>query len=154
MGQTVTREFLESFYRARLSRIPARIEPFIDDAVDWLITGPIELLQFCGQRRGKAEVLDTITRVMPTIMHVAKVELESVLIEDERAATFSRLTGVLTGTGRTISYHQAQFMKFRDGKIVEYRAILDSFNAAEQMIGHPIEVTGAHHDYEGDRIAI
>lgn len=154
MGQTLTREFIESFYRARLSRDAARIDPYIDDAVDWLITGPIELLQFCGQRHGKAEVLDTITRVMPSIMHVAKVELESVLIEDERAATFSRLTGILTGTRRVISYHQAQFMKFRDGKIVEYRAILDSFNAAEQMIGHPIEVAGAQRDYEGDLIAI
>ena len=155
MAQSLTREFIESFYRARLSRDPVRIDPYIDDNVDWLITGPIELLQFCGQRRNKAEVIDTLTRVMPAIMHVAKVELESMLIERDRAATFSRLTGVLAGTGRVISYQQAQFMKFRDSKIVEYRAILDSFNAAEQMIGHPIEVAGTLHNYvDGERIAI
>src|SRR5688500_16422177 len=113
MAHALTREFIESFYRARLSRDPARIGPFIDDHVDWLITGPIELLQFCGQRCNKAEVVDTITRVMPAIMHVAKVELESMLIDRDRAATFNRLTGVLAGTGRIISYQQAQFMKFR-----------------------------------------
>jgi ketosteroid isomerase-like protein len=155
MGQTITREFVESFYRARLSRDPSRIEPFLDDHVDWLITGPFELLQFCGQRRGKAEVLDTIVRVMPSIMHVTKVELDSLVIENDRAATFSRLTGVLTGNGRTISYHQAQFLQFRDGKIVEYRAIIDSFDAAEQMIGRPFALLDARHVIDGDeRVAV
>ncbi len=155
MAQALTREFIEDFYRARLSRDAARIDPYLDDDVDWLITGPIELLQFCGQRRGKAEVLNTIVRVMPTIMHVSKVELESLLIERDRAATFSRLTGVLSGTGRVISYHQAQFMRFHDGKIVEYRCLIDSFDAAEQMIGHPIALSDTPLSIEtGDRIAV
>ena len=155
MAQTITRDFVESFYRARLSRDPARIEPFLDDNVNWLITGPIELLQFCGQRQGKTQVLDTIVRVMPSIMHVSKVELEALLIDRDRAATFSRLTGVLSGTGRVISYHQAQFMQFRNSKIVEYRCLIDSFDAAEQMMGHPISLSDRRPAIEnGDRIAV
>jgi ketosteroid isomerase-like protein len=155
MAQTLTREFIEEFYRARLSRDPMRIEPYLDDNVDWLITGPIELLQFCGQRRGKAEVLDTIVRLMPSVMHVAKVELETLLIERDRAATFNRLTGIQSGTGRIISYCQAQFMHFRNGKIIEYRCIIDSFDAAEQMIGHPIELAAAQRTAPvGDRVAV
>jgi hypothetical protein len=59
-----------------------------------------------------------------------------------------------TSTGRTITYNQAQFLRFRNGKIFEYRGIIDRFNAAEQLIGHPIEVGSAPHNYEGDRIAI
>jgi ketosteroid isomerase-like protein len=86
-------------------------------------------------------VLDTIVRLMPSIMHVAKVELETLLIDRDRAATFNRLTGIQSGTGRTISYCQAQFMHFRNGKIFEYRCIIDSFDAAEQMIGHPLDLT-------------
>jgi ketosteroid isomerase-like protein len=155
MSQAVTREFVEDFYRARLSRDPAQIEPFLHDNVDWLITGPIELLQFCGQRRSKAEVLDTLVRVMPSIMHVTKVDLESLLIDGDHAATFSRLTGKLCGTGRIISYHQAQFLQFADRRIVHYRAIIDSFDAAEQMIGHPIALTNTPRlTLHGDRIAV
>ena len=155
MAQTLTREFVEEFYRARLSRDPGRIEPFLDDNVDWLITGPVELLHFCGQRHGKAQVLDTLVRVMPSIMRVSKVELESLLIDRERAATFNRLTGVLCGTGRIISYHQAQFLLFRHRKIVEYRAIIDSFDAAEQVIGHPIELSGTRlSSPDGKRVAV
>ena len=155
MPQSITRDYVESFYRARLSRDPARIEPFLDDDVDWLIAGPVELLQFCGQRRGKAQVLDTIVRVMPSIMHVSKVELEALLVDRDRVATFSRLTGVLPGSGRIISYHQAQFMRFRDGKIFEYRSLIDSFDAAEQMMGHPIELSDPPRQVDaGDRIAV
>lgn len=155
MAQSLTRDFIEGFYRARLSRDPKRIEPYLDDNVDWLITGPIELLQFCGQRRGKAEVLDTIVRLLPSIMHVAKVELETLLIDRDRAATFNRLTGIQSSTGRTISYCQAQFMHFRNGKIIEYRCIIDSFDAAEQMIGHPIELSAAPCTTRvGDRVAL
>ena len=155
MAQPLTREFIESFYRARLSRDAERVGPYLDDNVDWLITGPIELLQFCGQRRGKAQVLDIIVRVMPSIMHVSKVELEALLIDGDRAATFSRLTGVLCGTGRIISYHQAQFLQFRNQKIVEYRAIIDSFDAAEQMMGHPIALSDTPLGFDsGERIAV
>ena len=155
MGQTITREFVEDFYRARLARDPERIAPYLDDNVNWLITGPIELLQFCGHRQGKAEVLHTITRVMPTIMHVSKVELEALLIDRERAATFNRLTGVLCGTGRIISYHQAQFMLFRNSKMIEYRCLIDSFDAAEQMMGHPIALSDTPRVFEdADRIAV
>src|SRR5687767_14690559 len=138
MSQILTREFVEEFYRARLSRDPRRIEPFLDDNVDWLITGPVELLHLCGQRHGKAEVLDSITR---SGLEVSKVELASLLVDQDRAASFSRLIAVQPSTGRTISYHQAQFMQFRDGKIIEYRGIIDSFDAAQQMIGHPLDLT-------------
>jgi hypothetical protein len=140
MMQALTREFIEDFYRARLSRDPEVLEPFIDDQVDWLINGPIELLPYCGQRLGKAEVIETVTRIMPSIMHVNKIDLQTLLIDRQRAATFNRLTGVLIANNRVISYHQAQFMTFRNGKIVLYRSIIDSFDAAEQMIGHPIDL--------------
>jgi len=46
-------------------------------------------------------------------------------------------------------------MKFRDGKLVECRAIIDSFNAAEQMIGHPIDLSDQPRILDiGDRIAV
>jgi ketosteroid isomerase-like protein len=89
------------------------------------------------------------------VMHVTKLELESLVIDGDRAASFNRLTGIQSGTGRVITYYQAQFMKFRDGKLVEYRAIIDSFNAAEQMIGHPIDLSDQPRIVDiGDRIAV
>ncbi len=156
MAQALTQEHLNAFRDARRSNDPARIEPFLDDDVDWLLTGPVELLSFCGQRRGKAEVLHCLTRIQPALINVLKVERGALLIDGDRAASFSRLTGIQLSTGRTISYNQAQLLRFRNGKIVEYRGIIDSFNAAEQMIGHPITVSDAPRriDDDGERVAV
>lgn len=140
MVYSLTREHVEAFRRARRSRDPQQIEPFLDDNIDWLLTGPVELLGFCGQRRGKAEVLDCLTRQHPAVLSMFSVETAAMLIDRDRAASLSRMTAVQRSTGRTISYNQAQFLRFRAGRIVEYRGIIDSFNAAEQLIGHPIDV--------------
>jgi ketosteroid isomerase-like protein len=155
MAQILTREHVEKFRHARMSRERAQIEPFLDDDVDWLLTGPVELLNFCGQRRGKAEVLDCLCRVQTAVMKVLKVDLGALLIDGDRAASFSQLTGIQLSTGRTISYNQAQFLRFRDSKIVEYRGIIDSFNAAEQMMGRPIVLPDQVRTLAvGDRVAV
>lgn len=154
MPWNVTRDYVEQFRQARHSRDPERIAPFLDDHVDWLLTGPVELFGFCGQRHGKAEVLDALTRLHPEVLSGFKVELASLLIDRDRVASLSRLTGVQRSTGRTISYNQAQFLRFRDGKIVEYRGIIDSYSAAEQMIGHPISLSDGPCEFGDDRIAV
>ena len=45
------------------------------------------------------------------------------------------LTAVHACTGRTVSYRSAQFILARDGKIVDFRGLIDSFDAAEQVLG-------------------
>lgn len=154
MPQALTRDYFERFRVARRSRDAKQIEPFLDDNVDWLLTGPIELLSYCGQRRGKAEVLDALTRKHPEVLIGFTVDVHSMLIDRDRVASLSRLTGVQRSTGRTISYNQAQFVKFRDGKIVEYRGIIDSYSAAEQMIGHSISQPDGPREIGEDRVAV
>ena len=153
MGQGLTREHVETFRRVRLTRDPKLIEPFLDDRMDWLVTGPVELLRFCGQRHGKAEALDCMVRLEPSVLQVLRVEPLSLLVDGNRAAALGRMVAVQPVTGRTISYHQAQFMLFRDGKIVEYRGLFDSFDAAEQMIGHSIDLKAMPRE-SADLIAI
>jgi ketosteroid isomerase-like protein len=129
------------FRRARRTRDPRQIAPFLDDDVDWLLTGPIELISFGGQRRGKGAVLDCLTRQHPAVLAGFKVELAELLIDGNR-----RQIGVQRSTGRTVSYNQAQLLLyFRDGKIVKYRGIIDSFNAAEQIMGHPVALPQKTH---------
>jgi ketosteroid isomerase-like protein len=154
MVQVLTREYVDSFRRARRSRDAKLIEPFLDDNIDWLLTGPVELMGFCGQRRGKAEVLDALTRQHPAVLSGFTVDIAFTLIDRDRVASLSRLTGIQRTTGRTISYNQAQFMRFRGGRIFEYRGIIDSFSAAEQMIGHPIALSDGPCEIGKDRVAV
>jgi ketosteroid isomerase-like protein len=64
------------------------------------------------------------------------------LVDGDRAATLSRLTGRQRATGRIISYRCAQFLQFRDDKVIDFRSLIDSFDAAEQMLGHHIDLAG------------
>jgi ketosteroid isomerase-like protein len=137
----VTREWVQGYFEACISRDPARIAAYLDDDVRWSVTGPIDLLPFCGERRGKTDVLDNIVRVGPAVLRVKAMEIDEILVDGDRAATFMRLIAVHGETDRVVSYRCAQLLRFRDNKLVEFRALIDSFDAAEQMLGHPFDET-------------
>jgi ketosteroid isomerase-like protein len=141
MTTPISRKLVQEFFQARLSRDPARIAPFLHDDVDWSIAGPVDLLHFCGEQHGKPAVIDAIVRRVPSLLQVTGMDIEEILIDGERAATFMRLSAIHAVTGRAVSYRCAQFLRFRDGKLVEFRALLDSFDAAEQVLGHPINTS-------------
>ena len=158
MATPVSRQLVQDYYQARLSRDPARIAAFLDDDVEWSIAGPIDLLHFCGERRGKHAVIDAIVRHVPTLLEVSGMQLDEILIDGDRAATFSRLTAKHTVTGRSISYRCANFLQFRNNKIIRFYGLMDSFDAAEQMLGHAIDLsqkkTASDHTAAGDLIAV
>ena len=154
----VSRQRVRDFYEARMSRDPDIIAQFLHDDVEWAIAGPVDLIPFCGQYHGKAAALDAIVRVAPSVFRVTKLNLDELLIDGDRAAAFTRLAAVQSGTGRIITYQRAEFFQFRDNKIRIYHAVLDSFDMAEQMLGHAINtsLTNAPADFaaSGDRIAL
>ena len=45
-------------------------------------------------------------------------------------------------------------MRFRDGKVVENVSLIDSFDAAEQVLGHPLAAAKAGNADDGDLVAI
>ena len=63
------------------------------------------------------------------------------MVDGDRAAAFIRVTAIHSGTGRTVSYRNGQFLRYRHGKLVELRALIDSFDAAEPVLGHPINTS-------------
>ncbi len=140
MTDPVARSAAQAFYRAYVSRDPAQIAACLDDDVEWSIVGPVDLLPFCGQHRGKKAVIKLFTHLIPEIFEFRSFEPKEFLVDGDRAATFSRLSGVQRSTGRIISYRCAQFLRFREDKLVCFRAIIDSFDAAEQMIGRSIDL--------------
>ena len=138
MTEPVSRATVEAFYRAYSARNVERTGDFLGDKVDWTISGPIDVLPFCGTYRGKAAVLDMMEHVVPRVLDIVKFEPTTMLIDGDRVATLNRLTARHEGDGRIISYRLAHFLRFRDNKIVENLSLLDSFDAAEQVLGHAL----------------
>ena len=137
-----TRELVEAFYRAYTARDSAAMAPLLADDVEWTISGPVDVLPFCGNHRGKTAVIRLIDNDVPAVFSVFSFVLDQLLVDGERAATLNRVSARGTG-GRVISYRVAHFFRFADGKLVENLTLIDSFDAVEQVLGHPLQLHDA-----------
>jgi ketosteroid isomerase-like protein len=141
MTEAVPRAIVEAFYKAYAARAAKKVAEFLDDNVEWTISGPVDFLPFCGTRYGKAAVLELIEQGVPAIFEVFSFISDSMVVDGDQVATLNRLAA--TGRdGRVIRYRLAHFMRFRAGKLIEKLSLLDSFDAVEQVLGHPLAV---HH---------
>jgi ketosteroid isomerase-like protein len=139
MGALVSQSLVQGFYQAYARRDLAQLLEFLDDDVEWKFLGPVEIFSFCGYRRGKAAVIDHFTRLMPVLYSVKRFEPDDIVIDGERAASFSKLTAVEKGTDRIITFHCAHFVTFRNDKVVSMQAVADTFGLIDQLSGVRIE---------------
>lgn len=142
MTEVVSRQLLEAFYTAYATGDAVTAAKYLADDVEWTISGPVDVLSFCGTRRGKPAVLELIEREIPAVLRITSIVADAVLIDGDQAATLARLSA-RSAEGRMISYRLAHFTSFRDGRIVRNLSIIDSYNAAEQVLGHSL---AAHED--------
>ncbi len=140
MTETTIRPIVEAFYQASAARDVERVMSFIADDVDWLVQGPVDIFAFLGQRRGKAAVREGY-REIARKLEITGYQVEVLLVDGDRAAALIRLTSIVRATGKIMSVRTSQFSRFRGGKIVEMRAVLDSYDMVEQTIGRPLDVS-------------
>ena len=140
MTETSIRTIVEAYYRAAAERDIECVMTFIADDVDWLVQGPVDLFAFFGQRHGKPAVLEGY-REMERKLKVTGYRVENLVVEGDRAAALIRLTSIVRATGKVMSVRTSQFSRFRDGKIVEMHAVLDSYDMVEQTLGRPFDLS-------------
>ena len=154
MAYAVPRAVAQTFYNVYAAREIEKIAAFLHDDVEWTISGPVDVLPFCGVHRGKADVLDLIKRRVPEVLRVFSFLPDEFLVEDDQVATLNRLSARRTDDGRVISYRVANFIRFRDDKVIENLSLLDSFDAVEQLLGHSLSVHDGEPADEGYLVAV
>lgn len=132
--------WIVTFYRGYIARDAALLDAVLDDNVDWHLAGPSDQIDFFGYRRGKEAVIELITRIMPCYFHLIDIEIEHLLVQGDRAALYGHLRARQRDTGRLIRYRGSHFLRAKNGRIVSCRGIADTFDAAEQVVGHPIDI--------------
>lgn len=154
MAYSVPRSVVDAFYEAYVTHDTERLAPLLHDDIEWTISGPVDVLSFCGVRRGKAAVLELAGKVVPGIYRVINFTQHSILVDGNRAASLNRMSGRRCSDGRTISYRLAHFMQFEDGLVLSIASLIDSFDAVEQMLGHPLSVHDEQIAPRGDLVAV
>ena len=146
MSGSVPRAVVKAFYHALSIRDMGTLATFLDDQVTWTISGPVDILPFCGQRVGKDDVMKLLVRDIPTLLSGRRFVAKTMLVDGDRAAVLGKLTATKRDGGRVISYRVAHFIQFRDEKVIDYVSIIDSFDAVEQMLGYSLDT------YDGYRV--
>jgi ketosteroid isomerase-like protein len=152
MSYSVPRSLVEAFYRAYAARDHDTVADFLDDDVNWTISGPVDLLRFCGTRHGKTAALDMMARVVPQVFRIFSFVHEAILIDGDRVASLNRLSATLGE--RVVSYRLAHHLRFRDGKIVEMLSLIDSFDAVQQVLGRPFATSDRIAADDGGLVAV
>jgi ketosteroid isomerase-like protein len=134
-----TRAAVKALYEAYSARDLDRVASLIHEDIEWIIYGPVQVFPFHGPRRGKAQVLDVLAALGKDYALERHVP-EIILVEGERAAVLSDAAFVQRATNRTLSLRLADFLRFRDGRLIEFREFTDTFDAVEQALGKWLEV--------------
>jgi ketosteroid isomerase-like protein len=131
--------FSRALHRAINDRQAEDLETLIDEDVDWAIYGPIDMFPFFGARRGKSAVLEVIRQIADNV-RVHRFDRESIMLGEDSAASMMRYTLTPLDSGKPISLRLAHFAKFKAGRLLSIRVLVDTFDLVEQALGRPIHL--------------
>ena len=134
-----TRAIVQELYKAYREGNAQRVAGLIHEDIDWCIHGPSRVFAFEGPRRGIAQVMEVLAAIGQQF-ELRRYEHELLIVEGERAAVLSQVSFIQRATGRTLSMRLINFIRVRDGKIVEFREFSDTFDVVEQALGAWLEV--------------
>jgi ketosteroid isomerase-like protein len=142
-SNTMTEHNLWRFSRALHSAINERqledLETQIDDDVDWVIYGPVDMFPFLGARRGKAAVLEVCRQISENVQ-VHRFDRESIMLGEDSAASMIRYSLTALDSNKPISLRLAHFARFRAGRLLNIRVLLDTYDLVEQALGRPVHL--------------
>ena len=131
--------FSRALHTAINERRPDDLETQIDDDVDWVIYGPVDMFPFLGARRGKAAVLEVCRQISENV-RVHRFDRESIVLGEDSAASMMRYSLTALDSNKPINLRLAHFARFRAGRLLNIRVLLDTYDLVEQALGRPIHL--------------
>ena len=131
--------FSRALHSAINERQPQEVEALIDEDVDWVIHGPVDMFPFLGARRGKAAVLEVIKQISENV-RVHRFDRESIMLGLDSAASMLRYSLTALDADRPISLRLAHFAQFKADRLLNIRVLVDTFDLVEQALGRPIHL--------------
>jgi ketosteroid isomerase-like protein len=139
MTEQSTRTVVTDLYAAYERRDFDRVAELIDDDIEWIIYGPMQVFPFAGYRRGKAAVLKALGGIAKDYVLKSYVP-QVIIVEGDQAAVMSDVAFMQRATERTLHFHLANFLRIQDGRVVEFREFANTFDLVEQALGRMLPV--------------
>jgi ketosteroid isomerase-like protein len=139
MTDQSTRAVVTDLYAAYERRDFDRVAELIDDDIEWIIYGPMQVFPFAGYRRGKIAVLEALGGIAKDYMLKSYVP-QVIIVDGDQAAVMSDVAFMQRATERTLHFHLANFLRIQDGRVVEFREFANTFDVVEQALGRMLVV--------------
>ncbi len=130
---------LNALYAAYAQGDFDRMASLMDDSVEWMIYAPVTIFPFAGPRRGRAAAVQTMREISEAFV-IESYERKLVTVEGDRVAVVADVRMRQRATQRILRFRVANFMRFKDGRLAEFREFSNSFDLAEQVLGRELAV--------------
>ena len=137
MAEGDTRATVRELYDAYGRRDFDRVAALIHDDIDWVIYQPVGVFPFAGARSGRTAVLQALRGIAEQYTLQSYVP-EIMIVDGERAAVLSDVSFIQRATNRTLRFRIANFLRIKDGRVIEFREFANSFDVVEQALGREL----------------
>lgn len=136
------RERVYGLYKAYAEgRFQLLLDEAIDDEIEFVSSAPQQIFPYFGRGRGKAALLAAWEASRAEYEFLSYLPLLIVADGANAAAVVVQMRIRHRTTDRVTSVVVADFLRFRLGRVVEFRQFMDSLDAAEQWLGREIDLT-------------
>ena len=134
------KERIYEFYRTFSAGDLDTLADMFDERVDFISNAPIEVFPYLGHRTSRTQVMQALNIVHEQFASIEFIPLK-IIIDDQSAGIIVSIRLTQRETGRLIRLFSAHFLRFKDNRIVEYRALLDTLEAVEQTLGREFDLS-------------
>jgi len=132
-----TRALVHALYDAYERGDLERVAALMHDDIDWVMYAPVSVFPFAGPHRGRNAVMTALASISKSyaLLHYNR---EVVVVDGDRAAVMSDVSFRQHVTGRTLRFRVANFLRFANGRLIEFREFVDTFDVVEQALGREL----------------
>lgn len=131
-SELFTKAVIDEFFQIQLGKKQGNLADLFADSVDFDLPGNEEKFPWVGKRNTKKEVEDFF-KVLYQNIKSEKFEVEFIAINGENAVAVGQLSSVILKYNKVFSTQFVNIFKVRNGKIVKYHFMEDSFRLNEEM---------------------
>ena len=128
----VTKAVIEEFFQIQSGKKQGNLANLFADSVDFDLAGNEEKFPWVGKRNTKKEVEDYF-KVLYQNIKSEKFEVEFIAINGENAVAVGQLSSVILKYNKVFNAQFVNIFKVRNGKIVKYHFMEDSYRLIEVM---------------------
>lgn len=129
----MTRDLIESAirdaYAARLKNDPDELAEMFSHCTRFTLSGDPEISRVAGVAEGREAVAGLLAALIAN-WRWKDCRIDSILVDGDHAAVRYRLTLDALPSGQTVETDIADFIRFSDGRIVEFTQFVDTALAA------------------------